>query len=90
VISLDQLRMKSQNSQITYLKSKNILPLFYHFLQDPVAEIREVNKNNKRRNSKKEYFKQNKYLSLINNIFVLFCFKNQDLNSSHSKFWTPS
>lgn len=42
LISLDHLRMKAQNSQITYLKSKNILPLFYHFLQDPSGEIREV------------------------------------------------
>lgn len=40
--TLQILREKAQDSNITYLKNKNILPLFYYFLQDSSAEIREV------------------------------------------------
>ena len=40
--TLSKLRMRSQKSEITYLKSKSILPLFYYFLQDSHNEIREV------------------------------------------------
>ena len=42
LITLERLRMKSQANNITYLKSKNILPLFYYFLQDPAQEMRTV------------------------------------------------
>jgi len=40
--TLEKLRIKAQNNNITYLKSKNILPLFYYFLQDVDHEIRTV------------------------------------------------
>lgn len=43
--TLSKLRSRSQKSEITYLKSKNILPLFYYFLQDTNSEIREVREN---------------------------------------------
>lgn len=39
--TLDALRRRSNNN-ITYLKPKNILPLFYFFLQDSSQEIRNV------------------------------------------------
>jgi len=42
LITLERLRMKSQANNITYLKSKNILPLFYYFLQDPAQEMRTM------------------------------------------------
>lgn len=42
LITLEKLRSKSQGNNITYLKSRNILPLFYFFLQDPSSEIRDV------------------------------------------------
>ena len=40
--TLSKLRVRSQKTEITYLKSKSILPLFYYFLQDSNPEIREV------------------------------------------------
>ena len=40
--TLEKLRVKAQNNNITYLKPKNILPLFYYFLQDGSNQIREV------------------------------------------------
>jgi len=40
--TLNKLRTRSQKSEITYLKSKSILPLFYYFLQDLNQEIRDV------------------------------------------------
>jgi len=42
LITLEKLRTKAQVNNITYLKSKNILPLFYYFLQDPSQEMRTV------------------------------------------------
>lgn len=42
LITLEKLRMKAHSNNITYLKSKNILPLFYYFLQDPSQEIKSV------------------------------------------------
>ena len=43
LITLERLRSKAQDNNITYLKSKNILPLFYYFLQDSSQELRTVN-----------------------------------------------
>ena len=40
--TLERLRVKAQSNNITYLKPKNILPLFYYFLQDHAYQIREV------------------------------------------------
>ena len=45
LITLEKLRMRAQANNITYLKSKNILPLFYYFLQDPSQEMRTVNRS---------------------------------------------
>eukprot|EP01017_Pseudomicrothorax_dubius_P042162 TRINITY_DN6841_c0_g1_i5.p1 TRINITY_DN6841_c0_g1~~TRINITY_DN6841_c0_g1_i5.p1 ORF type:complete len:898 (-),score=219.15 TRINITY_DN6841_c0_g1_i5:408-3101(-) len=39
--TLEVLRRRSRNN-VTYLKPKNILPLFYNFLQDSAQEIREL------------------------------------------------
>ncbi|KAL4445474.1 hypothetical protein ABPG74_004548 [Tetrahymena malaccensis] len=40
--TLEILRNRAQDSNITYLKSRNILPLFYFFLQDSSPEIRQL------------------------------------------------
>jgi len=40
--TLERLRVKAQSNNITYLKSRNILPLFYYFLQDIDQDIRVV------------------------------------------------
>ena len=44
LITLEKLRLKALSNNITYLKSRNILPLFYFFLQDVDAEIKSVNR----------------------------------------------
>ncbi|EGR34180.1 HEAT repeat protein [Ichthyophthirius multifiliis] len=40
--TLEVLRNRAQDSNITYLKSRNVLPLFYFFLQDSSSEIRKI------------------------------------------------
>lgn len=40
--TLETLRTRAADSNITYLKSANVLPLFYYFLQDSCADIRQV------------------------------------------------
>jgi len=40
--TLEILRNRALDSNITYLKSRNVLPLFYFFLQDTSNEIRAV------------------------------------------------
>lgn len=42
LVTLEKLRLKAQSNNITYLKSRNVLPLFYYFLQDVESEIRTV------------------------------------------------
>ena len=42
LMTLEKLRAKAYNTNITYLKSRNILPLFYYFLQDTSNEIKTV------------------------------------------------
>lgn len=42
LLTLEKLRLKAHNNNITYLKSRNILPLFYYFLRDSDDEIRAV------------------------------------------------
>ena len=39
---LNALRLRSTEENITYLKAKNILPLFYYFLEDPSSKLREL------------------------------------------------
>ena len=43
LMTLEKLRAKAHNTNITYLKSRNILPLFYYFLQDVSNEMKAVN-----------------------------------------------
>jgi len=43
LLTLEKLRLKAHNNNITYLKSRNILPLFYYFLRDSDDELRAVN-----------------------------------------------
>jgi hypothetical protein len=40
--TLERLRARAHNTNITYLRARNILPLFYFFLQDAAPELRTV------------------------------------------------
>lgn len=42
LITLEKLRARANANNITYMKSRNILPLFYYFMQDASNEIRDV------------------------------------------------
>jgi hypothetical protein len=40
--TLNHLRIRAKGENITYLKAKNILPLFYFYLEDASPKLREI------------------------------------------------